>query len=329
MITPFGMPSSPATVTVPSHSHISLPPTGIASSAILTLYRFKLWWARPHFPATAKSIKPATFLILTFNPHTQLYHLLLPDPESYFEPTNEPTNEPAAIQICPLSSSTTSSPTCTYFSSSSPDPYALLKTAAQTLCPLASYVNPIPLPLPGLGWCTWNSFYTALSPSKILAAVTQLPMTPNWILIDDGWQHTSLSSPATAPADGADGAQWGAKLAGLAPDPHKFPNNTLKDLITALRDLKVSKVIAWHTIGGYWTGVSPDLKADYPSLTAHTPDFPPSLVLNDPTLPNELSIPNKYTVPKETADINKVRRASGQAGESKPGRPTLIATKWK
>jgi hypothetical protein len=90
-------------------------------------------------------------------------------------------------------------------------------------------------PLTGLGWCSWNAFYTNLSYEKILESVQTLRglgIRPDFVIIDDGW-----------------GRYRSRMLASLE------PRLDLAGLVRGLKELGVRKVGLWHALQGYWMGV--------------------------------------------------------------------------
>jgi hypothetical protein len=90
-------------------------------------------------------------------------------------------------------------------------------------------------PLKGLGWCSWNAFYTNLSYGKILKDIRTLREAGahlDFVIIDDGW-----------------GKYRSRMLASLE------PRLDLAGLVRGLKELGVRKVGLWHALQGYWMGV--------------------------------------------------------------------------
>ncbi|KAI9330220.1 hypothetical protein DFJ73DRAFT_964035 [Zopfochytrium polystomum] len=91
-------------------------------------------------------------------------------------------------------------------------------------------------------WCTWDAFYTDINRKKIIDGVDEfrrLGVTPEVVLIDDGWQQYN-------------GLQ---QLYAMEPDPSKFPDGL--GVCRALKDKGVKYVGVWHTLIGYWGGIDP------------------------------------------------------------------------
>ncbi|KAJ3085175.1 hypothetical protein HK102_000243 [Quaeritorhiza haematococci] len=96
-----------------------------------------------------------------------------------------------------------------------------------------------------LGWCTWNSFYTEVSASKILQELETFRkqgIQISTLLIDDGWQDTDERK----------------RLRSFETNQQKFPGG-LAPLVKEVKEkYGVRHVGVWHTLGGYWNGIAPD-----------------------------------------------------------------------
>eukprot|EP00600_Ochromonadales_sp_CCMP1393_P001798 CAMPEP_0174988054 /NCGR_PEP_ID=MMETSP0004_2-20121128/19901_1 /TAXON_ID=420556 /ORGANISM="Ochromonas sp., Strain CCMP1393" /LENGTH=912 /DNA_ID=CAMNT_0016241205 /DNA_START=107 /DNA_END=2842 /DNA_ORIENTATION=+ len=58
------------------------------------------------------------------------------------------------------------------------------------------------------GWCSWDSFYTDLSGPQLLCGLSSFASTsirPRFMILDDGWQHTTVNEVVN-------GRQWGGRL---------------------------------------------------------------------------------------------------------------------
>jgi len=177
-------PSIPMVTTVPSGTvvHSSpLPPS------TLSLYRFKLWWFRPQFTNTGcgrHELNPCTTLLLTRdddNPAS--YTCIIPFNNSYLK-----TSSSSDVVVY-----TDGDSPCSYCRKTGPDPYALVRDITDIIAPPPPCAKSRST-LPKLGWATWNSFYTDLSPAAILSSAksitSKVPLS--WLLIDDGWQSTDI-----------------------------------------------------------------------------------------------------------------------------------------
>ena len=93
-----------------------------------------------------------------------------------------------------------------------------------------------------LTYCTWNSLQppTPTTATSVIRALESFPLMPNNLLIDDGWQTTSDRKMS----------DWGANESWL--DGYK----NLGEVISHVKSIGVEKVGVWHTVLGYWNGVS-------------------------------------------------------------------------
>ncbi|CBN77415.1 Alpha-galactosidase, family GH36 [Ectocarpus siliculosus] len=121
--------------------------------------------------------------------------------------------------------------------------------------PVASFVD-------SLGWCTWDSFYTMVTPEGVLEGLSTLHeggVRPRWVVIDDGWQRTTND-------DALNTEQWDERLVGLEANKRfrRFDEKgklllDLGDTVGKMkRDFGVERVLAWHAMAGYWAGVEPE-----------------------------------------------------------------------
>lgn len=161
--------------------------------------------------------------------------------------------------------------------------------------------GPGPAFVDSLGWCTWDSFYTDLSPSGVLAGLKSFNATgivPRFVILDDGWQDTNVNAAAN-------GKQWGGKLASFSANfkfadgydanpPTSTPaqndasraagvlpgstvpgislssKHSLKSVVSQARSQhRIKTFIVWHTLTGYWAGVDPsseDMNSYHPKI---------------------------------------------------------------
>ncbi|KAL2891472.1 putative galactinol--sucrose galactosyltransferase 1 [Ceratocystis lukuohia] len=104
----------------------------------------------------------------------------------------------------------------------------------------------------GLGYCTWNSLGQQLTAQKLYHALDQLAenkINVSSLIIDDNWQ--SISSK------GDD--QSKSSMTRFEALASAFPDG-LKETIAAIKSKhpNIKHVAVWHTLFGYWGGVSPD-----------------------------------------------------------------------
>ncbi|KAL4423584.1 hypothetical protein ABPG77_004624 [Micractinium sp. CCAP 211/92] len=83
------------------------------------------------------------------------------------------------------------------------EPYALIDAAVTAAAALSGGARPLrekrlPPNLDVFGWCSWDSFYSAVSATGLSEAVQSLSSggtPPRWVVIDDGWQCTEVDEP--------------------------------------------------------------------------------------------------------------------------------------
>jgi len=156
------------------------------------------------------------------------------------------------------------------------------------------------------GWCTWDSFYTDLSEDKVIEGLKgfyQVGVKPRFIILDDGWQDTDVN-------DKMNGYQWGGRLnsfganykfekdfnskvsqqvdlksvydelsrpcgrlaSSLTLNVNNYPKQSLERIISRSKEeAGILSFLVWHTLTGYWTGVSPESEelSKYPSRISY------------------------------------------------------------
>ncbi|KAJ3555383.1 hypothetical protein NPX13_g10365 [Xylaria arbuscula] len=127
-------------------------------------------------------------------------------------------------------------------------------TSAQELVVESDEINPEWMQewCDGLGYCTWNALGQQLTEDKLLDAVKCLKENDIHIsnlIIDDNWQDVDYH--------GSNSNSYGWKR--FEAEPRAFPNG-LKHTISQVRQIVpgIEKISVWHTLLGYWGGISPD-----------------------------------------------------------------------
>ncbi|KAF2235298.1 glycoside hydrolase family 36 protein [Viridothelium virens] len=117
----------------------------------------------------------------------------------------------------------------------------------------------------GLTYCTWNGLGIKLSEASILKAIDSLRNDGVQIanlIIDDNWQ--SLDHP--------EGQQYDRRWLNFEANKEGFPNG-LRGLTDKIRNdwknQKLLHIAVWHSIVGYWGGISPDgsIAQNYKTIT--------------------------------------------------------------
>ena len=265
------------------------------NSHMVCFHRFKVWWMRPVFvqgrdddgqDERLSQIPPETIMMLFRDDPTDQYRLVLPMERTSLQPSSRGTVSVVSEM-----------PVVSIYSGISPDPYALLREGV-------SLIARAPSQLPrhrvdwGLGWCTWNAFYTQVSGTKLVDAAQRLQANQipvRWMILDDGWQHTTNDLANN-------GKQWTQRLESLRESPTKFHQLSLKDTVTTLHQMGVDHVWVWHTLAGYWMGLNPASPSLPISTLQHT-HFPSGIMDNDQSVVEEPSVQDGVGIPVNATEF--------------------------
>ncbi|WP_404425021.1 Sip1-related alpha-galactosidase [Nibricoccus sp. IMCC34717] len=102
--------------------------------------------------------------------------------------------------------------------------------------------KPSPAFIEGLGWCTWDAFYSDVTATGIAAGLrsfTEEGLRLHFVILDDGWQDTRDCLLKTTGTNA------------------KFPGG-LAEVSRLVRQAGVSHFGVWHTLNGYWHGFDPE-----------------------------------------------------------------------
>ncbi|XP_027358745.1 probable galactinol--sucrose galactosyltransferase 2 [Abrus precatorius] len=279
-----------ATSTVQSSRHVFT--LGILQGyKLVSLFRVKIWWMIPRVGRCACDIPMETQLLLLEareecaledefssdseepNAENTCYILFLPVLDGQFRATLQgtPSNE---LQFCIESGDAhvqTSQSLEAVFVNSGDNPFELIKDSIKileklkgTFCHLEN--KKIPSHLDWFGWCTWDAFYTEVSPQGI-RVLSNGGCSPKFIIIDDGWQET-LNEFHKDGEPIIEGTQFATRLVDIK-ENKKFTNagsghscNNLRDFVDSIKqNLSVKYVYMWHALAGYWGGVLPSSDA--------------------------------------------------------------------
>ncbi|KAK7350666.1 hypothetical protein VNO77_09524 [Canavalia gladiata] len=249
---------------VPSSRHVFT--LGILQGyKLLSLFRVKMWWMIPRVGRGGSDIPMETQLVLleareesaledefcsdSDEPTAEntSYILFLPVLDGQFRATLQgtPSNE---LQLCIESGDAhvqTSQSLEGVFINSGDNPFELIKDSIKilekhkgTFCHLENKM--VPAHLDWFGWCTWDAFYTEVSPQGIREGLQR-------------YKYTQLSR-----------TQFATRLIDIK-ENKKFRNagsanscNNLHDFVDSIKqNLRVKYVYMWHALAGYWGGVLP------------------------------------------------------------------------
>lgn len=178
----------------------------------LACARNKLWWMTPEWGKTARELPPETqFLLAELEDGT--YATILPlISQQKFRGTLRPPKKGTPEHVDNVLTLRMESGDVTvgtdYFDgavllAAGREPYALVEAAVTAAAALSGGARPLrekklPPNLDVFGWCSWDSFYSAVSATGLADAVQSLTSggtPPRWVVIDDGWQCTEVDEP--------------------------------------------------------------------------------------------------------------------------------------
>ncbi|CAK9143946.1 unnamed protein product [Ilex paraguariensis] len=276
-----------ASSTTPSSRHVFT--IGILEDyKFLCLFIAKIWWMIPRVGKSGSEIPMETqMLILEANEESALsdetasepaaenkfYILLLPVLDGPFRTSLQGThlNE---LQFCVESGDPdvqTSQAMEAVFINSGDNPFELIKDSVKLLEKhkgTFSHIEnkKIPPHLDWFGWCTWDAFYTGVSPKGIeegLQSLSEGGCLPKFLIIDDGWQDT-VNEFHKEGQPLIEGTQFATRLADIE-ENNKFrgsgSDNSCTNLGHFIEHVKekygLKFVYMWHALAGYWGGLLP------------------------------------------------------------------------
>ncbi|KAI5064846.1 hypothetical protein GOP47_0019541, partial [Adiantum capillus-veneris] len=262
-------------------------------------FRFNLWWMTQRMGMFGKDIPMETqFLLVESNDSQQLkaktdscgenstqYVVFLPLLEGPFRASLQGSQEDE-VELCLESgdaSVTTTSARHSLFVYAGCDPFQVVADAVQAVeSHLQTFRRREDKKMPGIlnsfGWCTWDAFYTDVSPEGVKQGLKSLEeggAPAKFVIIDDGWQSVDADAKADTQKDTVSETQFTRRLTDIK-ENHKFrPNERVSGFKERVSDLKlliksikekhtVKYVYVWHALAGYWGGVR-----TYGTQTAH------------------------------------------------------------
>jgi raffinose synthase len=214
------------------------------------LVQYNPFWIRPEVGFSASDLGRVSrqIMSLLWQSDLQQYHLLLPLIGSGFRAYLVGDEKQGLRLNLELDESPACGPLMVLVTGD--DPHALfhdaVRVASQTLGTFRLREDkPVPSFVQMMGWCTWDAFYHDVNQDRLIDGLQTFAdagfKTP-LVVLDDGW--------LTLDGD--------RRLAAYVADKQKFPDG-LAALIKKIKaDYGVKTFGVWHTLGGYWQGVSPD-----------------------------------------------------------------------
>ncbi|KAK4427037.1 putative galactinol--sucrose galactosyltransferase 2 [Sesamum alatum] len=255
----------------------------------MCLFIAKIWWMIPRVGKSASEIPMETQMLLleageesvvgivddespTEPPNdNKFYVLVLPVLDGAFRTTLQgtPSNE---LQFCYESGDPevqTSQALEGVFVNSGDNPFELIKDSIKILAKHKGTFSHLetkkaPAHLDWFGWCTWDAFYTEVSPKGIkegLQSFKEGGISPKFLIIDDGWQETT-NEYLKEGEQLVEGTQFATRLTDIK-ENSKFKGSesdgsttNLKELIHYIKEnYGLKYVYMWHALTGYWGGL--------------------------------------------------------------------------
>ncbi|XP_011086999.1 probable galactinol--sucrose galactosyltransferase 2 [Sesamum indicum] len=255
----------------------------------MCLFLAKIWWMIPRVGNSASEIPMETQMLLLEAGEESIvgivdddsptepandnkfYVLVLPVLDGAFRTTLQgtPSNE---LQFCYESGDPevqTSQALEGVFVNSGDNPFELIKDSIKILAKHKGTFSHLetkkaPAHLDWFGWCTWDAFYTEVSPKGIkegLQSFKEGGISPKFLIIDDGWQETTNEYQKEGEPL-VEGTQFATRLTDIK-ENSKFRGSesdgsttNLKELIHYIKEnYGLKYVYMWHALAGYWGGL--------------------------------------------------------------------------
>ncbi|KAK1295360.1 putative galactinol--sucrose galactosyltransferase 2 [Acorus calamus] len=220
---------------------------------LVCLFRFKIWWMIPRTGKSGRDVPMETQMLLLEvkeeaaiedelddkDTANTFYVLLLPVLDGAFRTSLQGTDTDE-LQFCVESGS-------------------LIGILAKHKGTFSHVENKkIPANLDWFGWCTWDAFYTEVSPKGIEEGLESLSAggsPARFLIIDDGWQST-INEFHKEGEPLIEGTQFATRLVDIK-ENNKFEGNLGKFIKTIKERHGLKFVYMWHALAGYWGGVLP------------------------------------------------------------------------
>ncbi|CAL5066439.1 unnamed protein product [Urochloa decumbens] len=293
----------------------------------LSLFRFKLWWMTQRMGDAGRDVPLETQFMLLEVPASAAagddsdgspaYLVMLPLLEGQFRSSLQ-GNDLDELQIC-IESGDKSVETdeCTHavYLHAGDDPFDAITAAVKAAeRHLQSFHHREKKKLPSFvdwfGWCTWDAFYTDVTPAGVkngLQSLSKGGAPPRFLIIDDGWQQIAADDTPAGPNIAVqEGAQFASRLTDIKENAKFQTKDGLKQLVRETKSTHgVKQVYVWHAMAGYWGGVSPSpdstTMARYEPSLAY-PTQSPGVTANQPDIvADSLSVLGLGLVPPRKA----------------------------
>jgi raffinose synthase len=174
--------------------------TLVSCHRLMACARVNRYWMGPKFGTSAKDIPLDTQFLLVELAENGPYALILPLVDAGFRATVQASDDKSLEVVCFSESGDKSVVTDGMLAlhvSVGDDPFALLKQGFQQVADgLGTFQTLdrklLPPSVDYFGWCTWDAFYSKVTPEGVLEGVKALKdagVPPRNLILDDGWQE--------------------------------------------------------------------------------------------------------------------------------------------
>ncbi|PIN24128.1 Galactinol--sucrose galactosyltransferase [Handroanthus impetiginosus] len=230
----------------------------------MCLFIAKIWWMIPRVGTSASEIPMETQMVLLEageesvlsmadeetpaepTAENKFYILVLPVLDGSFRTTLQGTSS-NELQFCYESGDPevqTSEALEGVFVNSGDNPFELIKDSIKILAKHKGTFSHLenkksPAHLDWFGWCTWDAFYTEVSPNGIKEGLQSFKdggVSPKFLIIDDGWQETDNDFQKEGEPL-IEGAQFATRLTDIKENSKfKGSDTNLKELIRYIKE---------------------------------------------------------------------------------------------
>ncbi|WP_066174947.1 Sip1-related alpha-galactosidase [Bacillus marinisedimentorum] len=216
--------------------------------SLLAFYHFNDWWTRPVFSSSFTDLPERTQSVLWRE--NGLYTYLVPAVTMDCKAELSGGGTGLMMHLSPYTEGCDKLDSFVFALVSGEDPFRLVTEATDMV---SGHLDvPVrkrdernyPEVFEYLGWCSWDAFYHEVSETKLLEKMAELNrhgLPVKWVMIDDGWQDTDNKT-----------------LRSFQADERKFPEGLSAAVNRLKTEHDVNWVGVWHTLFGYWGGISPD-----------------------------------------------------------------------
>jgi raffinose synthase len=198
----------------------------ISCRRLIACARQNRYWMGPKTGASAKDIPFDTQFLLIEIEQDQQYALMLPLVDNGFRASLNHQDGPFLEVVCAAESgdaAVTSKGMRALYVAVGEDPYKLIKEGFANVAEATGTFDTldnkiVPTSVNDFGWCTWDAFYSKVSPEGILKGVQALRdagVPPRTLILDDGWQEVNPAPPDWLEAKDQDDSNDGGLLGAI------------------------------------------------------------------------------------------------------------------